>query len=64
MARKKKTVITELVVDTGPDHKIIYDRETKDYRVEWCDRVVGYRATRWEARLLIEQLRYEALTRD
>ena len=63
MARKKVKVV-EIVVSEGPDHKIIYDRETGDYRVEWCDRVVGYRASRWEARLLVEQLRYEALTRD
>jgi len=63
MARKKVKVV-ELVVAEGPDYKIVYDRETKDYRVEWCDRVVGYRATRWEARLLVEQLRYDALTRD
>ena len=61
---KKKVKVVELVVAEGPDHKIIYDRETKDYRIEWCGRVVGYRATRWEARLLVEQLRYEALTRD
>ena len=63
MARKKGKMV-EIIISEGPDHKIIYDRETKDYRVEWCDRVVGYRATRWEARLLVEQLRYEALTRD
>jgi hypothetical protein len=61
---RKKVQVTELVVAEGPDFKIIYDRETKDYRVEWCDRIVGYRATRWEARLLVEQLRYETLTRD
>ena len=63
MARKKAKE-TELTVDSGPDYKIVFDRETKDYRVEWCDRVVGDRATRWEARLLVEQLRYDALTRD
>jgi hypothetical protein len=61
---RKKAKIVELIVSEGPDHKIIYDRETRDYRVEWCDRVVGYCATRWEARLLVEQLRYEALIRD
>jgi hypothetical protein len=64
MARKKKVVATELTVAEGPDYKIIFDRETGDYRVEWCGRVVGYRANRSEARLLVEQLRYEALTRD
>ena len=61
---KKKAKVVELVVAEGPDFKIIYDRETGDYRIEWCDRVVGYRATRWEARLLVEQLRYDALTCD
>jgi len=61
---KKKVKVVELVVAEGPDHKIIYDRETKDYRIEWCGRVVGYRTNRWEARLLVEQLRYDALTRD
>ena len=49
---------------SGPDYKIFFDRETRDYRIEWCDRVVGYRATRWEARLLVEQLRYLALIDD
>jgi hypothetical protein len=63
MARKK-AIVTELVVAEGPDYKIVFDRETSDYRVEWCDRVVGYRASRSEARLLVEMLRYEALTRD
>jgi hypothetical protein len=63
MARKK-TKIAELVVAKGEDFTIIYDRETGDYRVEWRGRPVGYRATRREALLLIEQLRYEALSRD
>lgn len=64
MARKAKATVTELVVAKGEDFAVIYDRETKDYRVEWRGRPVGYRATRSEAMLLVEQLRYEALTRD
>jgi len=63
MARKKEKA-TELTVDSGPDYNIVFDHETKNYRVEWCDRIVGYRATRSEARLLVEMLRYDALTRD
>jgi len=64
MARKKKVAVTELTVAEGPDYKIVFVSETKDYRVEWCDRVVGYRATRSEARLLVEQWRYLALIDD
>jgi len=63
MARKKVKVV-ELVVAEGPDYKIIYDRETRDYCVEWRGRPVGYRASRMEAMRLVEQLRYNALTRD
>jgi hypothetical protein len=63
MARKKVEE-GELLVASGPDYKIFFDRETRDYRIEWCDRVVGYRATRWEARLLVEQSRYLALIDD
>ena len=64
MARKKKVVVEELTVEKGPDYAIIYDRVIRDYRVEYCDRVVGYRATRTQARLLVEQLRYLALIDD
>ena len=60
MARKAKATVTELVVAKGDDFAVIYDRETKDYRVEWRGRPVGYRATRSEALRFVEQLRYEA----
>ena len=61
---KKKAKVVELVVAEGPDFKIIYDRETRDYRVEWRGRPVGYRASRMEAMRLVEQLSYDALTHD
>jgi len=49
----------EIVIDSGDDFKIIFDRETKDYAVEFKDAPVGWRASESEARRLIEALRYE-----
>jgi len=49
----------EVVVAEGADYKIIFDRETKDYAVEFKDAPVGWRASESEARRLVEQLRYE-----
>ena len=49
----------EVVVAEGADYKIIFDRETKDYAVEFKDAPVGWRASESEARRLIEALRYE-----
>jgi len=49
----------EVVVAEGADYKIIFDRETKDYAVEFKDAPVGWRPNEAEARRLVEQLRYE-----
>jgi hypothetical protein len=49
----------EIVVDAGQDYRILYDRETKDFAVEFKGAPVGWRATESEARRLIEALRYE-----
>jgi hypothetical protein len=49
----------EIVVDAGQDYRILYDRETKDFAVEYKGAPVGWRPTETEARRLIETLRYE-----
>ena len=49
----------EVVIEEGEDYKIIFDRETKDYAVEYRGEPVGWRASESEARRLIEALRYE-----
>jgi hypothetical protein len=49
----------EIVVDAGQDYRIIFDRETRDFAVEYKGEPVGWRATESEARRLIETLRYE-----
>jgi len=49
----------EVVIEEGEDYKIIFDRETKDYAVEYRGEPVGWRASESEARRLVEQLRYE-----
>jgi len=49
----------EIVIAEGEDYKIIFDRETRDYAVEYRGQPVGWRATEYEARRLVEQLRYE-----
>ena len=49
----------EIVIDSGDDFKIIFDRETRDYAVEYRGQPVGWRAYVEDARRLVEQLRYE-----
>ena len=54
----------EIVIDSGDDFKIIFDRETRDYAVEFKGAPVGWRASESEARRLIEALRYEDAKRE
>ena len=49
----------EVVVEEGEDYKIIFDRETRDFAVEYRGQPVGWRAYVEDARRLVEQLRYE-----
>jgi len=49
----------EIVIDSGDDFKIIFDRETRDYAVEYRGQPVGWRAFVEDARRLVKQLRYE-----
>ena len=49
----------EIVIDSGDDFKIIFDRETRDYAVEYRGEPVGWRAFVEDARRLVEQLRRE-----
>jgi hypothetical protein len=49
----------EIVIDSGDDFKIIFDRESKDYAVEYRGEPAGWRAYVEDARRLVEQLRYE-----
>jgi len=49
----------EVVVEEGEDYKIIFDRETRDFAVEFKGAPVGWRASESEARRLVKQLRYE-----
>ena len=49
----------ELLVAEGEDFRILFDRESKDYAVEYRGQPVGWRASESEARRLIEALRYE-----
>jgi hypothetical protein len=53
----------EIVIDSGDDFKIIFDRETRDYAVEFKGAPVGWRPTEAEARRLVEALRYEEAKR-
>ena len=53
----------EIVVAEGEDYKIIFDRETRDYAVEYRGQPVGWRASESEARRLVETLRYEEAKR-
>ena len=54
----------EIAVAEGADYKIIFDRETKDYAVEFKGAPVGWRPTEAEARRLVETLRYEEAKRE
>jgi len=49
----------EIVIAEGADYKIVFDRETRDYAVEYRGQPVGWRAYVEDARRLVEQLRYE-----
>ena len=49
----------ELLVAEGEDFRILFDRESKDYAVEYRGQPVGWRAYVEDARRLVEQLRYE-----
>jgi len=51
--------VREIVIDSGDDFKIIFDRESKDYAVEYRGQPVGWRASESEARRLVEALRHE-----
>jgi len=53
----------EVVVEEGEDYKIIFDRETRDFAVEFKGAPVGWRPTEAEARRLVETLRYEEAKR-
>jgi len=49
----------EVVIAEDADYRILYDRETRDFAVEYRGQPVGWRATETEARRLVEALRYE-----
>ena len=49
----------EVVVEEGADYRLLYDRETRDFAVEFKGAPVGWRPTEAEARRLVEALRYE-----
>jgi len=49
----------EVVIEEGADYRILYDRETRDFAVEFKGAPVGWRATEYEARRLVEALRHE-----
>jgi hypothetical protein len=53
----------EVVVEEGEDYKIIFDRETRDFAVEFKGAPVGWRASESEAQRLVETLRYEEAKR-
>ena len=54
----------EIVIAEGEDYRIIFDRESKDYAVEYKGEPVGWRAFVEDARRLVEQLRYEDAKRE
>jgi len=49
----------EIVIEEGSDYRILFDRESKDYAVEYRGQPVGWRAFVEDARRLVKQLRYE-----
>ena len=53
----------EVVIEEGADYRLLYDRETRDYAVEYRGQPVGWRAYVEDARRLVEQLRYEEARR-
>ena len=54
----------EVVIAEGSDFRILFDRETRDYAVEYRGQPVGWRATEAEARRLVEEMRYEDAKRS
>ena len=54
----------EVVIEEGADYRLLYDRETRDYAVEYRGEPVGWRPTEAEARRLVETLRYEEAKRE
>jgi hypothetical protein len=53
----------EVVIAEGADYRLLYDRETRDFAVEFKGAPVGWRPTEAEARRLVETLRYEEAKR-
>jgi len=49
----------EIIIEEGSDYRILFDRETRDFAVEYRGQPVGWRATEYEARRLVETLRHE-----
>ena len=49
----------EIVIEEGSDYRILFDRESKDYAVEYRGQPVGWRAFVEDARRLVEALRHE-----
>ena len=54
----------EVVIEEGADYRLLYDRETRDFAVEYRGAPVGWRPTEAEARRLVETLRYEEAKRE
>ena len=64
MPKKRRSALKpqsarEVVIEEGADYRLLYDRETQDYAVEYRGEPVGWRPTEVEARRLVEALRYE-----
>jgi len=49
----------EIIIEEGSDYRILYDRETRDFAVEYRGQPVGWRPNEAEARRLVETLRYD-----
>jgi len=49
----------EIIIEEGSDYRILFDRETRDFAVEYRGQPVGWRPNEAEARRLVEALRYE-----
>jgi len=69
MPKKRRSALKpqparEVVIEEGADYRLLYDRETQDYAVEYRGEPVGWRPTEAEARRLVETLRYEEAKRE
>jgi len=69
MPKKRRSALKpqparEVVIAEGADYRLLYDRETQDYAVEYRGEPVGWRPTEAEARRLVETLRYEEAKRE